>query len=205
MSRDGDGGVVVLFALEREAAPFRRAARGWDCVRIHVTGVGRRRARAAAERALTSPPPRLVIAAGFCGALVPDLRVGDVVSDRIISVDRLVGEPAEKRRLAEAHHALAVDMESDAIAAVCAERGLPFRAVRAVSDAVNTTLSPRLVLLLSGGQVSPLKALAAVARQPSLLREFLRLARDTRLAAGNLAAELVKVLKQQSPPAAGGL
>jgi adenosylhomocysteine nucleosidase len=161
-----------------------------------------------AEHALVGPPPRLVIAAGFCGALVPDLRVGDVITDRIVTVGRLVGDPAEKRRLADEHHALAVDMESDAVAAVCAERGLPFCAVRVVSDAVDTALSPRLVGLLSGGHVSALRAAAAVARQPSLLREFLRLARDTRLAARNLAAELMRVLRQQSqipPVAAGGI
>ena len=196
--------VAVLFALEREAAPFRTLARGMPGVHSHVAGVGRRRARVAAERALADASPRLIVAAGFCGALVPDLRVGDVVTERIVTVDRLVADPAEKRRLAEAHHAVAVDMESAAVAAVCAERGVSFRTVRAVSDTADTALSPRLVRLLSGGSVSPLKALAAVARQPSLLAEFVRLARDTSVAARNLAAELVRVLKQQSPPVATG-
>jgi adenosylhomocysteine nucleosidase len=205
VTHDGaDGGVVVLFALEREAAPFRRAARGLNHIRIHVTGIGRRRARAAAELTLTGPPPRLVIAAGFCGALVAGLRAGDVVTDRIVTVDRLVADPSEKRRLAEESQAIAVDMESDAVAAVCVERGVPFRVVRAVSDTVDTALSPRLVRLLAGGRVSPLKAVATLARQPSLLGEFRRLARDTRLAAANLAAELARVVKQQSPPVATG-
>jgi hypothetical protein len=36
--------VVVLFALEREAAPFRRAARDLKRVSIHVSGIGRSRA-----------------------------------------------------------------------------------------------------------------------------------------------------------------
>jgi adenosylhomocysteine nucleosidase len=204
VNRDVSGGVAVLFALEREAAPFRRAVRGWDHVSTHVTGVGRRRAGTAAERVLTGPLPRLVIAAGFCGALVAELQVGDVVTDRIITVDRLVADPAEKRRLAESHHAVAVDMESDTVAEVCRASGIPFLAVRAVSDAVDTTLSPQLVRLLSGGHVSPLGAVAAVVRQPALFGEFLRLARDTRLAARNLAAELVKIVQEQGPPVATG-
>ena len=158
------GEVVVLFALEREAAPFRRAARGLRHVRARVSGVGRRRARLLAEQVLRElPAPRLVIAAGFCGALVPELRVGDVVtSPRIVTVDHLVSNPAAKRRLGEEHDADVVDMESAGVAEVCAGRGVPFFAVRAVSDTVDTALSPALVQLLAGGHVSPLKAAAAL-------------------------------------------
>ena len=188
--------VAVIFALEREAAPFRRAARGLKHVAIAVAGVGRTRAREAAERLLLDPPS-LVIAAGFCGALKPSLRVGDVItSPHILTVDHLVGDPAEKCRLGEFHDA--VDMESAAVAAVCAAKGVRFLAVRAVSDTVDTALSPELVRLLSGGNVSVLKACAALVRKPALLREFLRLARDTKLAARNLADELVRVTGRAS-------
>jgi adenosylhomocysteine nucleosidase len=135
-----------------------------------------------------------VIAAGFCGALVPVLRVGDVVtSPRILTVDHLVSDPAEKRRLAERHGADAVDMESAAVAEVCAAKGVPFLAVRAVSDTVDTALSPELVRLLSGGRVSVWKALRTIMRRPRLLGEFRRLARDTKLAARNLAEALIKI------------
>lgn len=189
---------AVLFALEREAAPFRELVRALPCVRIHVTGVGRRRARSAAERLLTQPPvPTLVIAAGFCGALAPHLKVGDIVISRILTVDRLVSDPAEKRRLAIEHDADAVDMESSAISDVCAVRGIEFRAVRAISDMAVTALSPELVRLLSGGNVSIWRALRALVRKPALLGEFRRLARDTRLAARNLADAL---LEQVTPP-----
>jgi adenosylhomocysteine nucleosidase len=197
-------GVLVLFALEREAAPFRRlAGRG---VTIRVSGVGRDRARAAAEVALRSTPvPRLVIAAGFCGALAPGLRVGDVVtSPRIVTVDHLVANPTEKRQLAERTGAYAVDMESAAVEQVCAARGVPFLAVRAVSDTADTALSPELVRLLSGGRVSPWRAAVALASKPSLLGEFRRLARDSKLAARNLAAALVEVIEKESPPVATG-
>src|SRR5207253_1577357 len=109
----------------------------------------------------------------------------------------LVGDPAEKRRLAELHHADAVDMESAAVAEVCIAKGVPFRAVRAVSDAVDTALSPELVRLLAGGRVSAWKAVRALVRKPALLGEFRRLARDTKLAAKKLADELVKILGER--------
>src|SRR5205814_10328916 len=139
-----------------------RAARELPRVSIHVSGVGRKRAREAAERLIDSRPA-LVVAAGFCGALKPSLRVGDIVeSPRIVTADHLVSDPAEKRRLGESHDA--VDMESSAVAEVCAARGVPFLAVRAVSDCVDTALSPELVRLLSGGDVSVLKACGALLR-----------------------------------------
>lgn len=193
--------VAVLFALEREATPFRRLARGLPHVSVHVSGVGRKNAAEATRRLLRDSSPPRVVAAGFCGALLPSLRVGDVVcSPRILTVDHLVADPAEKRRLAERHQAEAVDMESAAVAEVCEAHGVPFRAVRAVSDTVDTALSPELVRLLSGGNVSPWRVLAALARRPSLLGEFRRLARDTRTAARSLAVALVEVVCEGSPP-----
>ena len=191
------GSVAVLFALEREAAPFRRAARDLSHVSVHVSGVGRHHA-AMLAREIVASRPALVVAAGFCGALDPALKVGDVVtSPHILTVDHLVADPAEKRRLAELHGALAVDMESAAVAEVCAECGVPFLAVRAVSDTVDTALSPELVRLLSGANVSWWRAVRAVVRKPSLLGEFRRLARDTKIAARNLARELVDLLAAQ--------
>jgi adenosylhomocysteine nucleosidase len=187
-----------MFALEREAAPCRRLARRLPQIRIHVTGVGRARARDATELLLRNPPlPGLVIAAGFCGALVPHLKIGDVVTSRILTVDRLVFDPGEKRRLATAHDAIAVDMESAAVEEVCIAKSAAFRAVRAVSDTADTALSPELVRLLSGGNVSIWKAVKALARRPALLGEFRRLARDTRLAARSLADALMAELTQR--------
>ena len=162
-------------------------------IQIHVSGIGRDRARRCVERLLETTTPSLVIAAGFCGALNPALKVGDIVeSPRILTVDRLVCDPAEKRQLAA--HADAVDMESAAIAEVCAAKGIEFLAVRAVSDASDTALSPELVGLLSAGTVSAWKALRALVWKPSLLPEFLRLGRDTHLAAKNLAEALVNAI-----------
>ncbi|HYH65402.1 MAG TPA: hypothetical protein VD866_11965, partial [Urbifossiella sp.] len=63
----------VLFALEREAAPFRRLVRGRRDVAVRVSGVGRAAARAALVKLLDGVEPDRVIAAGFCGALASDL------------------------------------------------------------------------------------------------------------------------------------
>lgn len=211
--------IAVLFALEREATPFRRAARRLEGVTIAVSGIGRKRAGMAAEALLAGPtPPGLVIAAGFCGALWPATTVGTVIAPaevvdesgrrwacdpagrsggRLLTTDWMAATPADKRMLVKMYTADAVDMESAAVAAACEAKGVRFAAVRAVSDTAEAVLSPRLVKLLSGGHVSPLKAVAALIRQPSLIGEFWRLARDTRLAAKNLAAALVEIVARE--------
>ncbi|HJZ59022.1 MAG TPA: hypothetical protein VKE74_29025 [Gemmataceae bacterium] len=208
--------VVGLFALEREAAPFRKLVANRPGIRVVVCGVGLSTARHAAEEVTRRDPPAAVVFAGFGGALRDGLAVGDVVvaaevmdeaggvwrcenvgqqQARLLTTTRLIASPSEKRELGERHQADVVDMESAAAAAVCHARGVPFLAVRAVSDTIDTALSPRLVKLLSRGKVSPLRTVAALLRQPSLILEFRRLARDTKFAAKMLAAVLAEILE----------
>ncbi len=56
----------------------------------------------------------------------------------------MLASPREKARAALATGTVAVDLESAAIAAAAAERGVPFVAVRVVADAVSDTLPPRI-------------------------------------------------------------
>ena len=189
-----------------------------DDVIFDFTGVGIAAATRTLERILNHfPRPGIVIAAGYCGALKSKYAVGDVVvpSDvvdetglswrcqplpefpqdgRLFTASHIIGEPQAKADASSRFKADIVDMESAAIAKLCAERGISFAVIRAISDTSDTALSPHLARLLSGGEVSIWRACRALARRPSLLREFLRLARDTKLAARNLAAALVKVI-----------
>lgn len=90
----------------------------------------------------------LVISTGFCGALDPGLRIGDIVvageiperversfvRGRVLSLDRVVVTAAEKRSLRETTGASIVEMEYAAISARAREWGVPCCSVRAVSD-----------------------------------------------------------------------
>jgi adenosylhomocysteine nucleosidase len=93
----------VAFAMRREARPFRREFRpqqrfpgapcwakfcgpAWLSVLVLETGVGRERTERAAAWLLGRPKlgnlayrPKVVVSAGFCGALADGLGVGDVV------------------------------------------------------------------------------------------------------------------------------
>lgn len=239
----GDGPrTLLLFALKREAEPLvARLQPAWleqygtfaflkslpdpadviepsaEDVVFDFAGVGAKAARSTLKRLLAKfQQIELVIAAGYCGALMPGIPVGtvalpaDVIDEqggtwpcsgnlpgtrgRLLTASRLIGVPAEKLALGGRFGAEFVDMESAAIAEVCAARGLRFSAVRAVSDSCDTALSPRLVTLLSGGGVSFWKVMSALIRRPGMLKEFLRLNRDTKLAAGNLAEALAQII-----------
>ena len=110
----------------------------------------------------------------------------------------LVGDPVEKRRLADVFDASAVDMESATVAAFCAEHGIRFVSVRAVSDDARTALSPALLRLLSRQRVSLGRVLLAAVRSPRLIAECWRLARNTRLAGDRLALALHALLRSEA-------
>jgi adenosylhomocysteine nucleosidase len=180
----------------------------------------------AVDRALAwvlagSDRPRRVISAGFSGALQPGLAVGDLVwaedvtdegggrwplqpagtlpgarTGRLLTTSEMIGEPERKRQLGIAFGALAVDMETAAIARHCHEAGVLLNCVRVISDDWDTPLSPRLAHLLSGGQVSPWRLAGAVLRQPGLVRELWRLGRHTHFAARRLAEGLKHLFQE---------
>jgi adenosylhomocysteine nucleosidase len=113
---------------------------------------------------------------------------------RVLTVDALVGDPTTKKTLGERHEAITVDMESAVVAEACARRDIPFGCVRAISDDVNTHLSPQLVSILSAGRPSLPRLLRAVASAPRLVGEMRQLARHTSTAADQLGKALGELL-----------
>lgn len=118
---------------------------------------------------------------------------------RILCSDHLVAKHEEKRKLGEQHGALAVDMESAIVADLCAQKQIPFGCVRVISDDVRTNLSPALVGLLSDSRLNAWRILKATLRSPSLLPEFMRLAKHTRHASEQLALALGELLTLTLP------
>ncbi len=76
----------------------------------------------------------MVISTGFCGALDPALRVGEIVRDGIWTEDRVGVTAEDKRRLRQQTGARVVEMEFAAVSAKAAEWGVPCKAIRVVSD-----------------------------------------------------------------------
>jgi len=107
--------------------------------------------------------------------------------------------------------ALAVEMESGALAAAARARGVPFAALRAVLDAAGEALPAGAdVIDEASGEVRAARALAAIALRPRLWPAAGRLLRQQRVAARRLAGIMgaLEVAAISAPPeaatAAGG-
>jgi adenosylhomocysteine nucleosidase len=124
----------------------------------------------------------------------PPLKIG-----RLFTTPQLVTDSAQKHELGQRHQALAVDMESAIVASICSRQEIPFGCLRAISDRVDSALSPELVSVLSGSGVSWTDLGSLLARQPSKVGELWRLSRATRVASRQLAKALGELLTLTLP------
>jgi hopanoid-associated phosphorylase len=97
--------------------------------------------------------------------------------------DRLLATIAAKRALLATTGALAVDMESHAVAEVAHAAGRPFLVLRAIADPADQAL-PRAATVALGpdGEVRPLAVARALLERPAELPTLLRLGRQSRRA-----------------------
>ena len=114
--------------------------------------------------------------------------------DALAGSERVVATVSEKRALLETTGALAVDMESHAVAAVAREAGVPFVILRALADPYDRVIpQAALETLKPDGRVRVSAVLGGVIREPRQLLALMRLARYTAAALATLrrAAALV--------------
>jgi len=122
----------------------------------------------------------------------------------LLTVDHVVRHEEEKRLLGVAHRALAVDMESLAVAEVCRRREMPFLAVRVISDAVDEELPADVDRLLR--QTSKAgrwgAALGAIVNRPGSLKDMLKLQQAALAASDRLAQYLTRLTRRLVAPVA---
>lgn len=176
--------IAIIAAMERELHPLivHSSIKGWkrtsltvaghdvpcfengDTVAV-ISGMGSKRAEAAARAVVEKYHPEILISAGMAGALMRTLKVGNVVVPNVI-VDAASGveyrcsvggevigggvlvstfeivEKKSKAELVECFHALVVDMEAAGVAKVAQQFDLGFRCVKAISDEFDFPLPP---------------------------------------------------------------
>jgi adenosylhomocysteine nucleosidase len=221
--------VLVLAAVDVEARGLARhlglaavSASDWPHYRggvLEVVCVGPRAARLD-ERAPAWRAPTLVVSAGACGALAPDLAVGalvvpDVVigpdggriatspipaltrAGTLLTVAAVVHRPEDKARLWIETGAIAVDMESSVLLAWARTIGVPAVVVRAVSDTASAGVPPDLAALVEpGGRVNRGHALRAMLARPAAVADAIALGRGTGAALRTVAAVLGRLARQ---------
>ncbi|MEQ8787541.1 MAG: hypothetical protein RIC55_14655 [Pirellulaceae bacterium] len=126
-------------------------------------------------------------------AATPGLHVG-----RLLTVDRLVRTRKEKRRLGEEFDAIALDMETTAVAEVCQRRQVRLLSVRVISDTVDDELPREIERLMRqqtlAGQLGA--AAGAIIGRPSSVKDMWKLRDDAFKASERLATFLLGVLPQ---------
>lgn len=132
----------------------------------------------------------------------------DVASDRyrvhygkIITAGEMILKAETKQRFGKATGALTVDMETSAVAAVCAAHDTEFMAVRCVSDHSRQDLPEELNDFFVIGQLRPGRIASACARHPTLLVDLARIGYRAANAGQNLARFLEAALPRLDLPA----
>lgn len=113
-------------------------------------------------------------------------RIGDRTQVKVVGLagsDRPVCTPAEKAAIFGSVGAAAVDMESHAVAAAAAARGLPFLAVRAIADSAGRAI-PAWVFTTTGtdGRLRIAPLLRGLLSGPGEWGSLVGLARDSQAA-----------------------
>jgi len=228
----------IVFAMDTEADAFE--SRAGDKTKTHaggltfhegtiagrrvawvVSGTGIERGRRACRLLIDGHRPRLIVSAGFAGALSEGVERGQVVtagralrtdSDPIdlapavataalphltvVTVDHVICTPTDKRALAAATGADLVDMETWGVARVAHDAGLECVGLRVVSDSVAEDLPNEMAELVQP-QSSMRRfgaALRAIGRRPRAAVDMWRLWENAVVDARTLAAALERLI-----------
>jgi len=171
-------------------------------------GMGAEAARRAAEAVISLYAPSVVYSVGYAGALDPQFKVGRLLRPAHVinagdgsSVQIVGGEgvlvsyglmagPSQKAKLREAFGAQAMDMEAAAVARAAEARGLPFAAVKVISDEFDFEFPALERFVDSEGRFLEMRFVLYAGLRPWLWLRVIRLARDSRRATGALCDQL---------------
>ncbi len=125
----------------------------------------------------------------FCDDLASELP--DATQGVIAYAELPIDTALAKRSLFRTCGALAVDMESWAVARAAAESGVPFAILRVIADPAGRSLpSAALVGLDEFGNVHPGRVMAALLAHPTQLPGLIRVGLDTQAALGALRSAI---------------
>jgi len=212
--------------LQRTALDGRPLWRGRmdtaEIVAVRV-GMGPAAGRATAEFIMDRTAPDHVVVVGVAGGVGAGLRVGDVVvpdevvdhesgtvfhahalgsrppRGRLVTSDQLLIDGESRRVQAETEVDI-LDMETAGVASVCEQRGMPWSAVRALSDHVDEELVDDAILHLARPDGTPdLPAVAHyVITKPWRIPLLARLGRNLRTATNAAADEAIRLVAEHS-------
>ena len=184
---------------------------------IAHTGIGTAAAEECVASLLSEHHPRWLLSSGYAGALDPAIAHGELfLATNFSSLALLSRSKArrgmlttqaraaetveEKAALARATGAQAVDMETSAVARICAKRNVPMLSLRAISDTASAPIPVPLTVSYDLARQRPRIAalLGFLARNPSRILPFTRFVRGLAPARAALTSAIVQILETES-------
>ena len=185
------------------------------------TGMGAENSAQAGREFFSSFEPELVISAGFGGMVSGKAAVGEPLSISqvefypeggkielpetglfpelrqapLVTIFKWMQKAALKTDF-KGKEFLAVDMETYPLAGLCAEKGVPFAGIRAITDGEDMEIdfAPEDISD-ENGDYSPMKAIWLIAKRPALLPQALKLGANSRKAARAICGVLTRLIK----------
>jgi adenosylhomocysteine nucleosidase len=181
---------------------------------VALIGMGQTRASENTQTIFQYFRPKGFVLAGYAGALIPQMKVGQVVISNNLSsqeiqpflrllsgfdfasfctADEVVGTPEARDRYAQKTHHQSVDMESAAVAEVVLERSVPFMAVRVVCDDYHQVLPTGALAAgfdAPNDRATPIRLLIHLALHRSEIAPFKQFVAGLTLARKNLTKVL---------------
>ncbi len=171
------------------------------------------------------PDARAYVSVGLSAALLPELAPGDIVAataiietssgsiypcdpslikslsrikrraGKFVSVSKTIITSAEKKKLAEATGAVALDMESGGAGRACTEAGIPFISIRAISDTLDEDLPVDFNLFMNDGKIRLMRLIFYLLAHPARITALIQLGRNSRRACERLGEEIRETLE----------
>lgn len=192
-----------------------------DCM-VAIAGIGTQNAAKAAKAVIQQFQPSILVSVGLAGALIRSLKVASILAPNIVvdaasgreyrcsadsshisggvmvTSNEIAGSEA-KQRLVQQFHALVVDMEAAGVAQVAQEAGIPFRAVKAISDAAEFAMPPMEKFIDATGTFQTGKFATWVTLRPWHWPKVAALARNSSRASKALCDWLANYLARSLP------
>lgn len=205
--------------VRSDSRPVYRARVGTTEVTLTRIGIGPEMARRTTEGMIDRFAVDHVVVCGIAGGLHADLAVGAVIVPEAVldlatgrrlataplgrlerrgllaTSDHLIVGDAELALL-DAQGVEAVEMESSGVAAACEPRGIPWTAVRVISDRPDENLADGSImqLLRLDGSIRVGGAIGLMVTKPARLPALVKLGRDSYRAASRAAAVTLAAL-----------
>lgn len=179
-------------------------------------GIGAQCARRATEALVAIYHPQQIRSVGFAGALTLQHKVADILTPALIVDARdnsryqipggqgtlitfmEVAGTVQKKKLAAAYAAQAIDMEAASVAAVAQLHNIPFAAIKVISDELDFEFPNTSRFITPQGQFNTLDFVFYASIRPWLWPKVAKLAANSNRAAEALCKHLKQIVADQT-------